>query len=146
MTIIKPTIEYVEPMTVVGLSMRTNNRNESNPQTAKIAVLWQHFYSSFATADMPLFGVYSDYEADADGFYTVTVGQLIVESTSKCQIIVPGNYLVFRGNGPMPTLIIDLWRQIWRYFAGKNNDQRLFATDFERYTTPEQVAIYIGVK
>ena len=59
--------------------------------------------------------------------------------------IEPGDYLVFTGEGEMPQMVIDTWGEIWRYFAANPQVQRRFATDFEAYDGPDQVAIHIGI-
>jgi hypothetical protein len=45
----------------------------------------------------------------------------------------------------MPQMVIGTWGEIWRYFAANPQVQRRFATDFEAYDGPDQVAIHIGI-
>ncbi len=148
-----PQLIKVEAFTVMGFSVRTQNSNEFNPQTAKIPELWQRFYTLQIPAqksDSPIYGVYSDYESDSKGLYTVTAG---VELNNSAIInhfdtvsIKKGNYLVFKNSGPMPKAIIETWQAIWEYFETESNVLRAYETDFEVYTGQEQCAIYIGVK
>jgi predicted transcriptional regulator YdeE len=69
-----PTLKYVERFTVTGFHVRTKNSDEFNEKTAKLPSLWQQFYASDLAANANVFSVYSDYESDANGMYTVTVG------------------------------------------------------------------------
>jgi predicted transcriptional regulator YdeE len=150
MSSIPPTLKYVEGFTVIGLSTKTQNTDEFNEKTAKLPSLWQQFYSSDLAANANIFEVYSDYESDANGLYTVTVG--ITDNgnrtgTEFAYVKIPaGNYLVFQGTGPMPATVVETWKKIWNYFETESNYQRSFISDFEAYSGSDKVAIYIGVK
>ncbi|WP_131783493.1 GyrI-like domain-containing protein [Legionella gresilensis] len=146
MTIVKPNIQFVDSFKVVGFSTRTKNSDEFIPKTAKIPNLWQQLNASQLKDITPAFGVYSDYESDADGSYNITVG---VTKDNKLKLnyvtIKAGNYLVFRKIGLMPNTVICTWKLIWDYFANETRHQRNYITDFERYNGSE-VTIYIGIK
>ena len=150
MSSIPPTLKYVEGFTVIGLSTKTQNTDEFNEKTAKLPSLWQQFYSSDLAANANIFEVYSDYESDANGLYTVTVG--ITDNgnrtgTEFAYVKIPaGNYLVFQGTGPMPATVVETWKKIWNYFETESNYQRSFISDFEAYSGSDKVALYIGVK
>lgn len=152
----EPTLVKVDSFLVAGLSVRTINKDEFNPQTAKLGVLWGDFFSSGLAgtipnriAQQPVYGVYSDYAVDADDFYTVTAGVAVsakpegLELVSK--IIQPGYYLKFTNQGAMPQAVIDTWKCIWTYFSDKSSYTRQYKTDFEAYLSAEEIAIYIGV-
>ena len=107
MTSIPPSLKYVKGFTITGLSTKTQNIDEFNEKKAKLPNLWQQFYSSDLATNTNIFEVYSDYESDANGFYTVTVGvgddsELPEFGSVKIQA---GNYLVFQGVGQMPSLV-----------------------------------------
>lgn len=148
MTLIPPTLKHVDSFRVIGPSTRTKNCDEFNIKTAKIPNLWQQFASANLTSQATIFGVYSDYESDANGLYTLTVG--IASDDAQVQfnsiIIQTGNYLVFEAIGPMPSTVIATWKHIWDYFAKENEYQRNFISDFEAYNGSDEVAIYIGIK
>ncbi|KTD08310.1 GyrI-like domain-containing protein [Legionella jamestowniensis] len=148
MPIIKPEIQYVDNFSITGFSTRTNNSDESNPNTARIPSLWQRFHASELANINPIYGVYSDYDSDASGSYTLTVGTSETKDKTNLSniIIISGNYLVFTNSGPMPTTLIQTWHQIWDYFAQQSAYQRRFISDFELYEAPNQVAIYIGIR
>lgn len=148
MSSIPPILNYIEGFTVMGLSIKTRNADEFNENTAKLPSLWQQFYSSTLAANANIFEVYSNYESDANGLYTVTVG---VTDNNECAEfgsvkIQAGNYLVFQGEGPMPSTVVETWKQIWSYFEEKGEYQRSFISDFEAYSGSDKVAIYIGIK
>lgn len=148
MSSISPTAKYVESFQVSGLSVRTKNSDEFNEQTAKIPNLWQQFSTSGLVGNGSVYGVYSDFDSDANGPYTLTVG--ITSNEAQTQLssvtIQAGNYLVFQNNGPMPAAVIETWKQIWNYFEINSEYQRCYISDFEAYTGPDQVSVYIGIK
>ena len=145
---ISPTEQYVERFMVTGLSVRTRNSDEFDEKTAKIPSLWQQFYASDLAANPKIFGVYSNYDSDANGYYTVTVG--IESSHAPTQInpviIQAGNYLVFQGRGPMPATVVETWKRVWDFFGTNTAPRRNFVSDFEAYNGPNEVTIYIGLK
>lgn len=62
----------IEERMVTGITIRTKNADEMNPDTAKIGGLWQNFYEKIAPSlrtGATVFGVYYDYESDASGVY-----------------------------------------------------------------------------
>jgi predicted transcriptional regulator YdeE len=144
---IQPTMKQVESFTVIGFSTRTQNSDEFNEKTAKLPSLWQQFYTSELATNANVIGVYSNYDSDANGPYTVTVG--VTSNHAQTQLssetIQAGNYLVFQGTGPMPATVIETWKQVWAFFEKHTEHQRNFITDFESYSGPDQVAIYIGL-
>lgn len=146
--LISPAVQHVESFIVTGLSVRTQNSDEFNEKTAKILTLWQKFYTSELATNANIFSVYSNYDSDVNGPYTVTVG---VESDyAQTQLssvtIQAGNYLVFQGTGPMPATVVETWQQVWAFFETSTEHRRKFISDFEAYSGPDQVAIYIGLE
>ncbi len=148
MSSIPPTLKYVERFTVTGFHVRTQNRDEFNENTAKLPSLWQQFYSSDLAVNPNIFEVYSDYESDADGLYTVTLG--VTDDSQRTAFskvnVQAGKYLVFEGIGPMPSTVVNTWKQIWDYFETERESQRSYISDFEAYSGSDKVAIYIGIQ
>ncbi len=148
MSVIPPILQYVESFTVTGVSTQTSNLNEFDAKTAKLPSLWQQFYAGDLAAHANLFEVYSDYESDVNGLYTVTLG--VKDANQHAELstvqIQAGNYLVFQGEGPMPATVVETWKQIWSYFATEGQYQRSFISDFEAYSGADKVTIYIGVQ
>ncbi|MBC3350001.1 GyrI-like domain-containing protein [Pseudomonas sp. SWRI196] len=148
-------LKAVEPFTVAGLQVHTRNADEQQPDTARIGPMWQQFFTEGLFDKIParqsesfVYGVYSSYESDATGYFDVTAG-VQVDATSAGYAAVDiegGDYLVFSAKGPMPDCVIQTWDLIWAYFADNPQTLRRFTTDFEVYSGPDSVAIYIGVQ
>lgn len=144
----QPMLKKFDGLTIFGFSTRTQNRDEFEEKSAKIPALWQKFYESTLAKNPGNYGVYSNYDSDANGFYTLTVGTNQSDSLPDIDMlkILPGTYLVFANEGPMPQAVIKTWQEIWAYFSDKPSYQRNFKTDFEFYSGPNQIEIYIGIK
>lgn len=143
----EPTLKQFEGLKIYGFHTRTQNSDEFNEKTAKIPIIWQDLYATPWVHETEIYGVYSNYESDANGFYTVTAGVPDAQNkTDLYEIIIPsGDYLVFEAEGPMPESVIKTWQQIWTYFTNTTIYQRNFLTDFEWYTGKDTVAVYIGI-
>jgi predicted transcriptional regulator YdeE len=149
-----PQLKTFETFSVTGLSTRSKNANEQNPLTAKIGPLWQQFFVSGLFQPVPnaptVVGVYDQYESDWNGAFDVTAGIKAASSAPpemKTVQVQAGQYLVFTSKGVMPQAVIAGWMKVWQHFSAPRSDlQRLYATDFEEYLAPDEVAICIGVK
>jgi predicted transcriptional regulator YdeE len=147
---LEPTHQIIDSFIVTGFQVRTKNSDEFNYETAKLPQLWQQLHANNQGSDTVFFGVYSDYESDAQGAYTVTAGikskhQNPDNFTQVNVNVQSGTYLVFRGKGEMPLTVVETWKQVWNHFSEKSQYERTFMTDFETYNGDE-VAIYIGIK
>lgn len=144
----QPTVKEVESFIVTGFCVRTQNSDEFNEETAKIPSLWQQFYTSELAINANIFGVYSNYDSGANAPYTLTVGVKCDHTETKLSSVAikAGHYLVFPGTGPMPATVVETWKQVWAFFETNTEYQRIFISDFEDYSSPDQVAIYIGLK
>ena len=152
----EPKLICLDGFSVTGLSVRTANRDEFNPTTAKLPNLWQRFFSE-QIADIipnripgsPILGVYSNYESNTEGLYTVTAGvksENQSNSSEFCTIaVLPGNYLVFENQGVTPHIVVETWKNVWNYFESETKFTRCYKTDFEMYKGMDDIAIYIGV-
>ena len=151
-------LQSVKEMQVVGIEIRTTNQNEMNPATAQIPALWGRFQQERiidqvpgrAPSGFPL-GVYSKYESDHSGPYSVLAGIEVADLKDiphgLVGLTIPaGNYLVFTAQGPMPHALIQAWGVIWRYFSADPQYARAYSADFESYRGPEQVDIHIAIK
>jgi predicted transcriptional regulator YdeE len=139
---------------IAGLSVRTNNVSEMQPETAKIGALHQTFAQQ-ATVNYEkgacLYGVYYQYESDYTGDFNVLVGAEPDHVSSMAELehvdLPAGEYLVFSGEGEMPQVVIDVWGDIWRYFSSSDCvHYRAYTADFECYTSEKSVDVYIAVK
>jgi len=132
-----------------GLVTRTNNAAESQAETAKIGPLWQAYFSVHPDAlaeGGSMYGVYHEYQSDMDGDYSVLVGTPTTSDDSSDIRLATGDYLKFSGSGKMPDCVVELWREIWRYFTSSECQyQRSYHTDYEVYSDTTRVDIYIGI-
>lgn len=145
--------------TVVGLTTRTRNSDED--MTSKIGSLWNDFYQKgiYASisnkANAKACGIYSDYETDVNGEYSVTVGCEVTNAmeTSNHTIIktIPaGKYAKFIVRGQMQKAVSDFWEQLWKINFGDRNLERSYQCDFEEYQNGDmenaEIHVYISVK
>jgi predicted transcriptional regulator YdeE len=91
--------------------------------------------------------VYSNFESDETGEFDLTAGIKGGSPTAKnSEVTIPGGtYLRFEKKGTIPAVVIELWQEIWQFFARLDSPQRLFKCDFEEYQDVNSVAIYIGI-
>lgn len=147
-------LRFVSEKTINGLSTRTDNATEMDPIKGKIGALWQTFDETVPVDyknGERVYGVYSDYESDHTGQFTVLAGfdgvSFPSSSNLESKTISEGNYLVFKYKGEMPQIAIDAWTEVWNYFSqGKVEHQRLYSTDFEFYPNGNEIEVHIAVK
>lgn len=150
-----PRLVSRSPFSVAGPQIRTCNRDEGTPSTARIPALWGQFHGQALPDNLagrkpgsPVYGVYHDYESDETGFYSVLAGLAVLESIGSGYAhvdIQEGEYLVFENKGPMPQAVIDTWKAIWAFFEDNTTYTRRFSTDFEEYLGPNEIAVHIAV-
>lgn len=151
----KPASKKVQPFSVAGISVRTINSDELNPVTARLPGLWGRFFTEGVAGQVPhsvpgsIYGVYSAYESDLTGPYTLTAGVQVTQPVTGGPFtsvdVQGGDYLVFEANGPMPLTLIQTWAAIWAYFQTNRQYTRAYTTDFEEYRGPDGVAIHIAI-
>ncbi|MEL0628319.1 GyrI-like domain-containing protein [Psychromonas aquatilis] len=146
-------LKTVTEKSVYGLSIRTDNATEIDPNKAKIGGLYQTFDQTIAVDyanGERVYGVYYDYESDHSGQFNVLAGfngKNLSDSALEKVIIPEARYLVFTQTGKMPDAVINAWKEVWQYFASDEADHtRLFTTDFEFYESADKVELYIAVK
>ncbi|BEP56005.1 GyrI-like domain-containing protein [Variovorax sp. V118] len=146
-----PIRQHHDAFRVAGLTVRTTNREEIDPATARIGALWNRFFGEqtyestpYRTSDTRIFSVYSAYESDAHGAFDMTAGVAVSDGANSVAIEA-GDYLVFTGRGEMPQMVIATWQRIWQYFEAHPEIVRRYRSDFEAYEGPDAVAIHIGV-
>lgn len=152
-------------LTLVGLTMRTNNQNEMNPEVAKIGKKVAEYFESQANSGIQhrshpgvTYCAYTEFESDEHGEYTYFIGEAVDsldgQDLEKYQTItVPaGNYQKFTTeSGQMPDVVISAWQKIWQMTADEFEGERRYHTDFEVYdqraADPAQtvVDIFIGL-
>lgn len=157
MKITPKTIRLEKNCLVSGISVRTTNNDEFDPNTAKLSALWGQFFTEDLfnkipnkSTDSPVYGVYSDYESNEKGAYQVTAGVAVDNGLQDSEFtevqVQAGEYLVFENSGELPQAVIDTWMQVWTFFEANPQIKRRFATDFELYLSDKDIAIYIGIE
>lgn len=146
----------LEGFSVVGISVRTSNKNK---QAAKdIKELWKDFTRNNVANDInnrlsdDVYCIYTDYESDKDGTYTAILG-FKVDNTNDItgeydyKDIPGGKYYKFVAEGELPESIDKAWEYIWQ-----SDINREYLADFEIYS-PEtrnhkkaKVPIYLSVQ
>ncbi len=141
---------------VIGISVRT--RNEDQHITKDIHNLWNTFINEGTIHKIPnkldetIYGIYTEYENGASGYYTAIVGCKVsnLDSIPEGMIsttIKDGSYSKFTAKGDVTKdAIPNAWAKIWR-----SELNRTYLTDFEVYDqravdpVNAEVDIFIGV-
>lgn len=153
-------------LTLVGLTVRTNNKNEINPEVSRIGALagsyWgdqvANAFNDRVNAGVT-YAVYTEYESDENGEYTYFIGEEVKsldnqdQSKFKSLLIPSSNYQKFTtGPGKMPDIIIASWQEIWQMSKEDFGGKRKYLADFEIYDqrasdpNNSEVDIYIGIE
>jgi predicted transcriptional regulator YdeE len=158
---LNPELKSLGDIYYVGRETRTDWKMEANQKTARIPKLWQSFYSDGLPAHIKnqvspsrVLGVYSRYESDHTGKYTLAAACEVqpkvsnkVPAGTKYGIIPAQTYLVFSEKGKQPESVFKAWSDIWKYFNSESSEyKRTYKSDFEYYKSAEEVEIYIAVK
>lgn len=150
---------------LIGLSTRTNNKNEMNPETSKIGGLAGRFWSQNIAAQIEnrknpgvTLAVYTEYESDEHGDYTYFIGEEvnslenIPESLQILKIPMAKYQKFTTSSGKMPEVVINAWMDIWKMTPDNFGGKRAYIADFEVYdqraADPQNTSldIYIGIK
>lgn len=148
-------VEEIDEMQIFGISVRTTNANEMNPQTAKIGKTWQKFDREVLVdykGGERVYGVYYNYESDANGEFSVLAGTEKANSALEKVTILKGRYLVFDAKALTADehgrvqAVIETWGKVWGYFSSEGaTHKRAYGTDFEHYKNQTDISIYISI-
>ena len=149
---------------LIGLTARTNNKNEMNPATAKIGELAGRFWGQNVAAQIlnrknpgVTHSVYTEYDSDEHGDYTYFVGEEVssfenIPSGLEKLTIPEAKYQKFTTEaGKMPEVVINAWQKIWKMSSEDFGGKRAYQADFELYdqraSDPANTVldIYIGI-
>lgn len=150
---------------LVGLTARTNNKNEMNPATSKIGELAGRFWGQNVAGQISnrknpgvTLSIYTEYDSDEHGDYTYFIGEEVSSFESVPpefnKLTIPAaKYQKFTTpSGKMPEVVINAWQQIWKMSANDFGGKRAYVADFEVYDQraidPDNSSldIYIGIK
>ena len=148
-------VEEIEEKLIYGISTRTKNANEMNPETAKIGALWQKFDSTVEVNykdGEKVYGIYYNFESDANAEFDVLAGYETLNDKLDTVKIQKGKYLVFNkvfdetNDNTRIQAIIETWGKIWEYFSDENSKyKRKYETDFEYYKAQNEIEIFISI-
>jgi predicted transcriptional regulator YdeE len=129
--------QIIQKFNVIGISVRTTNENA---QSAKdIESLWEKFWEEEIQKQIPnkvngdIYAVYTDYETDFNGPYTLVIGFSVssLENIPEDFVgisIEKDNYEKFVSKGKMPEAVLATWMEIW---GNKElNQARTYKADF----------------
>lgn len=146
-------VSYVKNLMLQGISVRTNNKNESEVETQKIAPLWAKYdeegiFSKTLNkvVNTSFYGLYLNYESDVNGDYDAMVAVEVTKTKNSPIIIENKKYLVFKKEGELPEVAFEAWKEIWEYFENNSEYERAYGVDFERYSKREEVEVFISIK
>lgn len=144
------TTEQQPEMHIVGISVRTSNA--PGKASVDIPQLWTKFYSENIPGRIPNkasdhgVALYCDYEGDHTKPYTLILGCPVTSLDNipeglEGRTIPAGIYAKFPCTGKPPESIFSMWQTIWQ----EKNLNRTYIADYELYTSPEDVSIFIGI-
>lgn len=154
----------LEEMKLVGIKVRTCNKDELDIKTAKIMPCVQKYFMQQVAQNIPnrtnngvTYCAYTEYESDYRGDYTFFIGEEVSSFggpiTELDNLVIPKqNYIKFTTEtGAMPHIVIDSWNKIWQMSPQDLGGVRSYRTDFEIYDKramdPQNTIldIYIGI-
>lgn len=142
----------IKKLMLAGSSVRTNNKDEMSENDGKIVQLWDDYVKNdiynktFNKSKEPyLYGVYSEYDSDLNGDYTVSVAVEVTKSKNAI-VIEDQKFLVFKNKGEFPEVVIDTWEIVWKYFEENDEYTRMYTVDFEKYISKDELEIYIAIE
>lgn len=149
-------IVEIQERRIEGLSVRTCNADEADPNRARIGDLWAKFEVQVAphiAQGAVTYGVYHHYASDANGAYDLLVGSDAVQQNKASDAhawqainIQAGPYVVFQSSGAMPQAVIETWGRVWSYFSNPHcPHQRAYTSDFECHGRDGLVYIHIAL-
>ena len=131
---------------VVGMACRASN---DRPETVR--TFWQRLLAEGGwdripnKADSRIISLYTDFETDHTGDYTLLIGARVTDAETVPEDMVaiqvpPARYAVFTSVGPMPDALLATWQRVW-----DSNLVRAYTTDFDVYPEPPATAERDGV-
>src|SRR5690606_4349794 len=126
-------------MKLIGISARTSNAAEFNPETAKILATVQNYFHNGLYDKIPnrktpgkTYCVYNEYESDHTGAYTYFIGEEVdadsdIPEGLSTLTIPDQSYAKFTTeSGPMPLVCINAWMDIWKMTPEDFGSERAF--------------------
>lgn len=155
----------VDSLHLIGISVKTENKYEMNPETSQIARLHAMYHGGGLANQIQgrlspgkTYAVYTRFQ-DADrGEYTFFLGEVVDHTVEQDSSqfepfqIAAGHYTQFTTeSGPIQQVVCQAWQDIWGMSEDELGGARSFVTDFECYDSraadPTQaiVDVFIGI-
>ena len=147
-----------------GIKVRTSYTKELDAQTSLISLCVQtYFHGQLAQAlsnrvrPGVTYSAYCEYQTDYKGEYTYFIGEEVDADQDIphgfTELIVPGQTYVryTTDKGPMPTVVHNAWRTIWKESPADLGGARAYHVDFEVYDERAEnpqatiLDVYVGV-
>lgn len=152
--------------TLIGITVRTKNKDEMNPETGKIGPLVNTYWkdqiaSKFIGRKSPAitYAAYAEYESDGNGDYTFFIGEEVKSLDEQDQsefasLIIPsGSYQKFTTEkGKIPDIIMESWMNIWQMRPEDLGGKRNYIVNYEVYDQRVEdpsnavIDIFIGIE
>ncbi len=158
---------FLDEFVIIGTTVRTNNKNEMNPESAKIGKHFQAYFQNkvaenFKDRCFPntTYSIYTEYESDEHGEFTHFIGEVVKNSKENLEhlqykkLIIPAcKYKKFTTvPGTIPNNVVAAWQNIWKLDPSSLGGKRCYIADFEIYDQRAYqqensvVDIFIGIK
>lgn len=129
------TNHHIEAFQVVGISARISNDRGSAGE--EVEAIWRRFWSEDIRNKVPhivnndIYAVYTDYESDHTGAYTLIIGLSVthlddIPSGLVGVTVRADTYEKFVSRGQMPGAVLKTWMDIWQ----DEDLDRGYRTDF----------------
>lgn len=160
----KKTPSKQEEIKLVGIKVRTNNKNELGSLEGKIFPCVQQYFHQQLFDKIPYrknpgttLCVYTEYESDHTGDYTYYIGEAVDSFNGLPEgletLVIPAqNYIKFTTEpDPMPDVLQKAWIDILKMSPKDLGGKRAYRADFEVYDERASdhsnivLDIYIGI-
>lgn len=128
---------------VMGITVRTNNMNEMDPETAKIAPLVGQYFAKDLASQIPnrinpgvTIDGFTEYASDEFDDYTYFIGEIVssaekVPEGFKVFEVPAGKYVKFTTpEGKVPFVIFEAWQKIWAMTPQDLGGKRTYRIDY----------------
>jgi predicted transcriptional regulator YdeE len=151
---------------LVGISVRTSYQQELDKMKGNIfPCVQQYFHGALFEKILhrakpgSTFCAYTDYESDYKGVYTYFIGEEVTSFANNLpkelqKLIIPAqHYTKFTtAPAPMPDVIVNAWKEIWKMPSTELGGRRRYQTDYEIYDERASdhqnivLDIYVGIE
>jgi predicted transcriptional regulator YdeE len=157
-----PKIVEMDAFTLIGIEARTSN---SKSGQARIGELWERFFKEGIFDRIPnkldasIYALYTDYESNRDGEFSLVIGARASASALAPvgmvkKSIPSGKYAVLgSAKGPVAKVVPEAWKQIWNLEDSSGlGGSRTYRADFELYgplsrdPNHAEVDLYVGIR